>query len=70
MGVSLDSLHDLGVIFKGVILRHRLLMNVESTPYFRRLASISVLGEREEGAGWWLGSIILGGKRLGCWKGL
>ena len=28
-------------------------MNVESTPYFRLLASISVLGGREEGVRCW-----------------
>ena len=28
-------------------------IKVESTPYFLLLGSISVLGEREEGAGWW-----------------
>ena len=28
-------------------------MNVESIPYFRLLASITVLCGREEGAGWW-----------------
>ena len=27
---------------------------VESTSYFRRLASISMLGGGEEGAGWWV----------------
>ena len=46
-------------------------MNVESTPYFHLLASIGVLGGREEeGGGDGLGSILLGGKRLGVWRRL
>ena len=41
-------------------------INVESTPYSRLLASISVAGVGQEGAGGGgLGSILLGGRRLG-----
>ena len=52
------------------ILSRRLLINVESTSYFRLLVSISVLGGREERAGvvgCGLGSIFLGGRMLGGW---
>ena len=45
-------------------------INVKSTPEFRLLASISVLGGREEGAGWWAWEHSTGRKRLGGWRGL
>ena len=43
-------------------------INVESTPYFRLLASIGVLGGREEAAVWRAWEHYPGMKEVGSWR--
>ena len=61
----------LGMSFKGVVLSHLLAsLNVESTPYFCRLASIGVLGGKGEGAGWWAWEHSPGNEEVGWLEGV
>ena len=45
-------------------------INFESTTYFHRLASISLLRGREQGVGWWAWELSPGKEEVGGLEGL